>query len=991
MRNTFRLPDTGRIDRGKPVSFRFNGTQHTGFVGDTLASALLANGVHLVGRSFKYHRPRGFLSAGAEEPNALVTVTRGAGRTTPNLPATMIELYEGLEAHSQNHWPSLSFDVGAVNDLLHPLFAAGFYYKTFMWPRSFWDKVYEPFIRQAAGLGKSPTQRDPDIYTSRHAFCDVLIVGAGAAGIAAALAAAKTGAQVILADEQAKPGGTMLKEHPARIDGAPSDTWLHTSLATLREAENVTVLERTCAFGVYHENFIGLRQALTDHQADLPPDQPRERLWKVRAKAVVLAQGAIERPMSFSGNDRPGVMLAGAARTYLNGHGVCVGHRPVIVTSNDTAWQSAFDLAGAGMSVSAIVDVRDTVAKGLVARADRAGIAVFTGSQVLGTSGRLRVSSITISSPKHAGQKKIACDSVLMSAGWTPSLHLWSQASGAIAWDDALQAYVPDGGLDGVFVAGAGSGKFGLAEALVSGWRAGAHAVASAGFELTAQAPAFKVRGEAISSPATPALTHPQGRAFVDFQNDVTTKDIRLAVQEGFRSVEHIKRYTTTGMATDQGKTSNINALATSASALGVAPHEAGLTKFRPPYTPITFGTLAALRRDETFQPVRKTPIDPWAEDKGAVFEPVSLWRRARYFPKAHETMHQAVARECRSVREGVGMFDASTLGKIEVVGPDAAEFLNRLYVNAWTTLKPGRCKYGVLLGEDGFIRDDGVIARIAEDRFHVTTTTGGAARVLTMMEDYRQTEWPDLKVWLTSTTEQWAVIAVNGPNAKRLIEPFIEGIDLSDETFRHMSYAEGTIAGVELRLFRVSFTGERGYEINVPASEGLRIWDMLHAAGADHGLVVYGTETMHVLRAEKGYIIVGQDTDGTVTPQDAGLAWAIGKKKPDFVGKRSLTRPDMLLPDRPQLVGLLTADAGKVLEEGAQVVSDWSATARPLGHVTSSYWSEALGRSIALALVAGGHDAMDTEVTVVAGRDMASATITGTVFYDPKGERINA
>lgn len=991
MTEAFRLPGLGRVQQDQPLSFTFNDRQMTGRQGDTLASALLANGVHLVGRSFKYHRPRGILSAGSEEPNALVTLDRGDGRYDPNTLATMAELYDGMSATSQNHWPSLQADIGVVNDLLHPVFAAGFYYKTFMWPRSFWDKVYEPFIRQAAGLGKAPTAPDPDVYSSRHAFCDVLIVGGGPAGIAAALAAVQAGARVILADEQAEPGGALLSDGAASIDGASASGWLADALAELRAAENVTLLERTTAFGHYHENFVGLVQRLTDHLPVPENGRPRQRLWKVRTKALVLAQGAIERPMLFEGNDRPGVMLAGAARTYLGRFGVTTGARTVVATSSDTGWATTLDLASAGKPPVLIADLRPDPPAELVAAAKAVGIEVLSGWMPVKTEGRQRIKRATLAPIGGGSTRQVDCDSLLMSGGWTPSVHLWSQAGGALAWDEGLQAYVPDGAPSDIFVAGSGAGVFALEPTLFSGWSAGLAASRAAGCKASGQPRTFTVERDIAASPICPAQPAAEGRAFVDFQNDVTTKDIRLAIREGFHSVEHIKRYTTTGMATDQGKTSNINALATSAAALGVSPQEAGLTRFRPPFTPVTFSALASLKRGATFQPTRRTPIDPWAEANGGVFEPVSLWRRAWYFPKDGEDMNAAVARECKAVREHVGLFDASTLGKIEVVGPDAAEFLERLYVNTWKALKPGRCKYGVLLGEDGFIRDDGVIARLAEDRFHVTTTTGGAPRVLTMMEDYLQTEWPELKVWLTSTTEQWAVLAINGPKAKALIEPFVEGVDLSDDVLKHMGYAEGTIAGTPLRLFRVSFTGERGYELNVPAGEGLRIWEMLYEAGQSLGLTVYGTETMHVLRAEKGYIIVGQDTDGTVTPADAGLTWAIGKKKSDFVGKRSLTRPDMVKPDRPQLVGLLSEVPSNVLEEGAQVVSGPFGGADPLGHVTSSYWSEALGRSIALALVAGGHARDGETVTVLAGDDTARATITGTVFLDPKGERINA
>ncbi|MFC4624648.1 sarcosine oxidase subunit alpha [Daeguia caeni] len=994
-----RLQDKGRVNAAKPVQFTFNGMIFSGVQGDTLASALLANGEHLVGRSFKYHRPRGILSAGSEEPNALVGVDRGAGRYEPNTRATVLELYDGLKAESQNHWPTLRHDVGAINDLFYRFLPAGFYYKTFMWPKSFWNKLYEPFIRGAAGLGKSPQEPDPDSYASRYAFCDVLVVGAGPAGLAAAYEAAKSGANVILCDEQAEMGGSLLSEPEAVINGLASWDWLSSILAALQAMPNVRLLPRTTAIGYYHQNMLGLCQRLTDHLAKPAVNAPRERMWRVRAKQVVLAQGSIEKPLVFAGNDRPGVMLAGAARTYLNRYGVKVGNKAVVVTSHDSAWLAAFDLAGAGVKIAAIIDVRENVADSLVSRAKQLGIEVLPGWTVSNTSGRHRVSSVRANPVRNGAvgaPRKIACDVVLMSGGWTPSVHLFSHTKGQLVWDEERQIYLPGERTEECRCAGAGNGNFDLKSALNEGAQAGADAAGDAGYKATASD--YAVAGDFICTGVNcrelPTDRDPAtAKAFIDFQNDVTAKDIRLAVREGFHSIEHIKRYTTNGMATDQGKTSNINALTVASDALSRPAPKVGLTTFRPPYTPTTFGAFCGYNRGRLFDILRKTPIDPWAEEHGAVFEPVSLWRRARYFPKPGEDMHQAVARECKAVRTSLGMFDASTLGKIEVVGPDAAEFMNRMYTNPWTKLGVGRCRYGLLLGEDGFIRDDGVVGRLSQDRFHVTTTTGGAPRVLNMMEDYLQTEWPDLKVSLTSTTEQWAVVALNGPNARRLIEPMVEGLDISDEAFPHMSVAECKFLGVPARLFRMSFTGELGFEINVPARYGLALWKALYEAGQKYGITPYGTETMHVLRAEKGYIIVGQDTDGTVTPDDAGLNWAIGKQKRDFVGKRSLSRPDMLKADRKHLVGLLPKNPKLVLEEGAQIVADpkQPVPMTMIGHVTSSYWSETLGRSFAMALISGGRNRMgETVYMPMPDGSVHAAEITGLVFYDPEGRKLN-
>ncbi len=939
--NALRTPSGGRIDRDKPCRFTFDGVTYQGFAGDTLASALLANGVHLVARSFKYHRPRGILAAGSEEPNALVTVTRDAARVTPNLRATQVELYDGLIAESQNRWPSLTRDFGRINDKLSAFVPAGFYYKTFMWPRKAWKALYEPVIRRAAGLGRAPLQADPDRYAQRYAHCDVLIVGAGPAGLAAALAAADSGARIMLCDETSEFGGSLLAETGVSIDGLPAAAWARHAIATLASNPRVTLLPRTTAFGYFPHNFVGLQERLIDHLAMLPKHQPRERLWQVRARAVVLAAGAIERPLVFPGNDRPGILLAGAALTYLNRYGVCVGTRAVLVTSGDAAYQAALDLHAAGVTIAAIADLRSDAAGSLPEAARRLGIEVLTASTVLGTTGDLRVSGLELGRVQDGrvqSTHSIACDVVMMSGGYTPSVHLFSQSRGKLEWSERLQAFVPGAPAECERSAGACRGVYGLAEVLADGAAAGA---------ASAPEPNHSPRRFEVSAPTRtgqpwlgvlPQADPPStDKAFVDWQHDVTIRDLGLATREGFQSIEHVKRYTTTGMATDQGKTSNLNALAIVAKSLDVPIPRVGLTTFRMPYTPVTFGSFAGISRGDLFDPVRTTPTHPWAEAHGAVFENVALWKRARYFPKPGEDMHAAVARECRAVRSGVGMFDASTLGKIEVAGPDAIEFMNRLYINNWSNLGVGRSRYGILLREDGFIYDDGVVARTAADRFHVTTTTGGAPRVLAMMEDYRQTEWPDLNVWLTSTTEQWAVIAVQGPHSRRVLESLVEGIDLAAAAWPHMSVGRGRICGVPMLLFRVSFTGELGFEINVPADFGLGVWEAVHAAGQAHGITEYGTEAMHVLRAEKGYIIVGQDTDGTVTPDDAGLTWAIGKNKADFVGKRSLERASMKAATRKQLMGLRTQDPRTVLEEGAQV------TSRPgqkppmelIGHVT--------------------------------------------------------
>jgi sarcosine oxidase subunit alpha len=990
----------GRVDRTRPLRFSFDGRSYEGLSGDSLASALLANGVHLMGRSFKYHRPRGVLAAGAEEPSALVSVRRDAARYTPNLRATQVELYDGLEAHSQNRWPRLSFDVGAISDLLSPLFPAGFYYKTFMWPRGGWKALYEPYIRAAAGLGRAPREPDPDRYANRYAHCDVLVVGGGPTGLAAALAAADRGARVMLCDEQAQLGGSLLAEP----SGDPTDAWLTRSIDSLRAHARVTLLSRTTAFGYFPHNLIALNQRLTDHLATPRAGQTRERCWQVRARQVVLATGAIERPLVFPGNDRPGVMLAGAARSFLNRYAVVPGTRAVVIAACDEAYRAAIELHQAGVAIAMIGDVRARADGDWPEAARRAGLPVQTHTTVLGTEGRLRIKAARLArlDPERRPIGAIqthACDLLLMSGGFTPSVHLHSQSRGKLAWDQRVQGFIPAQAAERVRSAGSCRGVFSLAAAIEDGAAAGC----SAASDAAARSCAFPAAPDA-SRPAPDsamagyagALPQPQnaagGKAFVDWQNDVTTRDLALALREGFVSVEHIKRYTTTGMATDQGKTSNLNALGFVSQRLDKTIAEVGLTTFRMPYTPVTFGSFAGFARGELFDPVRTTPIHEWAVQHGAVFEDVGLWKRARHFPHDGEDLHAAVARECRSVRGGCGIFDASTLGKIEVVGRDAVTFMNRMYANAWTSLAVGRCRYGVLLREDGFVLDDGVVARTAEDRFHVTTTTGGAPRVLGLMEDYLQTEWPELQVWLTSTTEQWAVIAVQGPHSRRVLQGLVQDVDLSAAAMPHMSVARGAICGVPALLFRVSFTGELGFEVNVPADYALAVWEAIYQAGAAYGITAYGTEAMHVLRAEKGYIIIGQETDGTATADDVGLGWAVSKLKPDFVGKRSLARPAMSASDRRQLVGLLTTEAQLVLEEGAQVMlsSGQRPPARPIGHVTSSYYSATLERSIALAMVAGGRARVGQTLCVAGASDDVPVQVTSPVFFDPEGKRLD-
>ncbi|MEN0087772.1 MAG: sarcosine oxidase subunit alpha family protein, partial [Pseudomonadota bacterium] len=808
-----RVADRGRLSPSKTVRFSFDGQSYTGLEGDTLASALIANGVHLVGRSFKYHRPRGFLSAGPEEPNALVGVRRDDARRQPNVRATVQEVFDGMQAESQNRWPSLAFDAGAVNDGLSRFFPAGFYYKTFMWPKPAWERVYEPVIRSAAGLGGAPTEVDPDLYANQFAHVDVLVAGAGVAGLTAALAAAETGATVMVADEHAVMGGSLLSETGITLDDHSGADWAAATLAKLAAMDNVTLLPRTTAWGYYHQNMVTLLERVTEHLAAPDGDLPRERLWQVRAGRTIIATGAIERHMVFPDNDRPAIMLASAAQRFLNEYGVVVGSNIALYTAHDSAYAVARDLAAAGANVVAVVDSR-AKKSAAAEEAETAGLRVIANGSITETKGRLRVRTVTVQHGNSARSETLEVDALLMSSGWTPSVHLYSQSRGKVVWEAERQRFIPGDNVQDCMSVGACAGTDDLSEMVEQAAEAGHAAGGNFGHKPTIHvsgSPAWTGGQIGASNGAQAGHT---SKAFVDFQNDVTAKDIRLAVKEGFHSIEHVKRYTTNGMATDQGKTSNMHGLAIAAETLGKPVPQVGLTTFRAPYTPVTFGAIVNHNRGDLFDVTRKTAMHGVAVEHGAVFEDVGNWKRAWYFPRGSEDMHAAVNRECKTVRTTVGLFDASTLGKIEVQGTDATRFMNLMYSNAWDKLGVGRTRYGIMLREDGYVYDDGVVGRMGDNHFHVTTTTGGAASVMNHMEDYAQTEFPDWNVWLTSISEQWAVMAVAGPKAREIIADLVEDIDLSNEAMPHMSVREGKIAGVPTRLFRVSFSGELGYEI---------------------------------------------------------------------------------------------------------------------------------------------------------------------------------
>lgn len=988
MSEDFRLPDGGRINRDRTIFFTFDGRTMRGHPGDTLASALLANGISTVARSFKYHRPRGIFSAGSEEPSAFVAVGSG-GKAQPAVQATRIELYEGLEARSVNCWPSPDFDLGAGLGLVSRILPAGFYYKTFMWPPKLW-RFYEWFIRRAAGIGRAPEGADSDAYDKMNLHCDVLIAGGGPAGLAAALAAGRAGARVVLADEQNEFGGRLLDERMT-VDGRPADDWAKAALAELDAMPDATLLPRTTAFGRYDHNFFGLLERRTDHDPERLAGS-RQRLWRVRAKQAVFATGAVERPIAFADNDRPGVMLAGAVRAYVNRYAVRPGSTVVVFGNNDDAYRTALDCADAGMAVAAVVDPRADPDGELPARVMAKGIPIMDGAAVVAAIGNKRVVGVRVAEIDRDGKprniKVIDCDLVAVSGGWNPVVHLHSHAGGKTRFDPGIHAFVPDKTLPGTRSAGAAAGEFSLNGCIGDGSEAGRAAALDAGFKKRG----IHVVADATEPAETPMAAYwapppdavPKGaKLFLDMADDVTVADVRLAAREGYVSVEHAKRYTTLGMGPDQGKTGNVGGIAVLADALGAEIPRVGTTTFRPPYTPVTFGAFAGRDIGDLADPIRRTPLHYWHEQAGAVFEDVGLWRRPRYFPKGAETMEQAVERECRAARTGVALLDASTLGKIEVHGPDALEFLERMYATDLATLAPRRCRYALMLGEDGMVMDDGIVTCLSPGRYFLNTTSSGAARVMQWLENWAQTEWPEMKVYLTSVTEQWANVNISGPKARALLAELAPGADLE---FPPLSVREMTVAGIPARVFRVGFTGGPSYEINVPASAARALWSAASIGGARFGATPIGTEALHVLRAEVGFIAVGHETDGTTTPGDLGLDRLASRKK-DFIGKRSLMRKDTARDGRKQLVGLLTHDRDLVPAEGAQIVSERK-DAPPMamiGHVTSAYRSPVLGRSIALALVANGRERRGETVFVSLGERMASAEITAPVFVDPK------
>jgi sarcosine oxidase, subunit alpha len=995
-----RIDGKGRVDRSKLLSFTFNGTSYQGYRGDTLASALLAHDVHLIGRSFKYHRPRGVFTAGSEEPSGLIQLEDGAG-SEPNARATMIELYDGLVARSQNCWPSVRHDIGAINNLLSGLLAAGFYYKTFMWPASWWNRVYERIIRHSAGLGRVPTAPDTARYAQRYAHCDVLVVGAGPAGLAAALAAARSGARVILADEQAELGGRLLSDME-HIGERPAVSWVESVTGELAALESVTLLPRTAVVGYYEQNFLTAVQRVASHlgpKATRPA--LRERFWKIRARQVVLATGAIERPPVFADNDRPGTMLASAVRTYINRFGVLPGRQTVVFTNNNDAYRTALDIDSAGGKVE-IVDVRPDPKGTWVDKATALGIKIHKGWGIVATSGRTRLRGCEVGRLSEDGARlvgpsqSIACDTIACSAGWNPTVHLWCQARGRLEWDPERACFRPNVSQQAVRAAGAANGSSSLEDCLLEGFQAGARAASDGGFAAPRPpAPNVERIDEGTLYPVycLPDRTRAgqaRGRKhFHDLGTDATVADIHLAVREGYLSVEHLKRYTTTGMGPDQGKTSNVNALAIMAGIRDLPVQQVGTTTFRPPFVPVTLGAVVGQTRGELYHPRRKTPLHSWHETHGAILEYAGEWIAPRAYLRDAEDGAAAIQRECKTAATHAGLFDASTLGKIDVRGPDALDFLNRVYTNNWSDLAVGQCRYGLMLNEQGMIFDAGTLTRIGADHFHITTTAANGTRVMNWLERWLQCEWPNLRVYLTEVSEQWAVAVLWGP----LTNTLLGLLHLDGMTSVPGNYSECMLAGVPARIFPTRFSGERSYEINVPARHGPHLWRTLLYLGASFDLCPIGTEALQVLRTERGFMLMTPEADGSVTPADLGLEALIGQDKGDFLGRRSLSGEDLRRPDRKQLVGIIPSTPERIFSQGAHLADESNPRPpiRAIGHIVRSCMSPALGHSITLALVKAGRSRIGEMLTMhtLDGRT-EQVRVAAPVFVETNGARIN-
>jgi len=994
----FRITSGGLIDRSKEISFIFNGKKYNGYKGDTLASALLANGVHLIGRSFKYHRPRGIIAAGVEDANGKVQLYKG-NITEPNVNVTEVELVEGLRIESQNCWPSVNFDVGGINNFLNRFFPAGFYYKTFMWPKSFWYHVYEPLIRKAAGMGKASLDPDPDRYEHQYEHCDILVVGSGPSGISSALSAAKNGARVILAEDKARFGGSLLTDN-VTIGNKNGDEWVEDSISELKSMPNVIVKKRSQVFGYYDHNMLVMFERCKDHLNNPEPYTPRQRLWYIRAKHVLISTGSIERPLIFANNDRPGIMLATSAREYLKVYGVLPGKKPIIFTNNDTAYETAIEFKTHGID-TIILDTRKSSDAGVVIEAKNIGIEIKFNHGIANTAGYKKVKSATIgelteSKDGYKNLTTIPCDSIFVSGNWTPTVHLASQSGNKLKYEKETDTFLPDQSRQKETVTGSANGSFTLKESLADGFKKGyqlSDEITKNGIETSMPISDEKDFGPHDKFWCMPLPDNKHHKRFVDFQNDVAVSDIQLAVREGFRSIEHVKRYTTLGMATDQGKTSNLNGLQLVSDLEKKIVPEVGHTTFRPPYTSVTIGTIIGREVGKNYRATRKSPIHEWHEKNNAVFVDAGLWLRPRYYKRGNETLQEAAKREALNVRQNVGICDVTSLGKIDIKGRDSAEFLNRVYTNAFLKLPIGKARYGVMLREDGMVFDDGTTTRIAENHFHMTTTTAQAANVLSHLEYYLQVVWPELDVNVVSTTEQWAGAAIAGPKSRELLQCLFPHDDMSNEGFPFMGYKELKFKNTSARVFRISFSGELAFEVNVMSDYGNEMWNEIMSLGKDFDIQPYGTEALSTLRIEMGHV-AGSEIDGRTIAYDLSLDGMLSQKK-DFIGKRSLNRKAFTEDNREKIVGVVPIDKKTSIPEGSYLVENAKASfPNPkLGHVSASCWSVEYDNPFSLAIIKDGKNKKGEKLFAVSPlkNKVIPVEIVSQHYVDPEGKRVRS
>lgn len=998
MTQSHRLNNIGLINRNKKISFKFNGKKLFGFEGDTLASALLANNVHLVGRSFKYHRPRGLFGAGIDEPNAKLQVVIN-GQSEPNINATEIELVEGISATSQNCWPSVEFDIGAINNFLKSFFPAGFYYKTFMWPKSFWYRVYEPFIRKAAGLGVGSTEKDKERYEHKYEYCDLLVTGSGPSGLASAYAAAKSGAKVILAEDKPRFGGSLLTDD-VNIDNLSGKQWADKIISELKEMPNVTLKNRSQVFGYYDHNMLVMFERTGDHLEKKSKYHPRQRLWYIRSKEVILSTGSIERPIVFGNNDTPGIFLASAAKEYIKVYGVVVGKKPLIFTNNDSAYETAIEFKKNGID-PIILDTREEQDTDLINDAKNQGIKIKFSHAVAVANGYKKVKSAKIgklNSNKTGFEniETVECDCICVSGFWTPTVHLTSQSGNKLKFNKDIDAFVPDKSKQKEITIGAANGSFTLKETIEKSFESGANVAKKlTEKEVNIQVPSVTEKKQKIHDKfwCSPLPKNENPKRFVDFQNDVSVSDIELALREGYRSIEHVKRYTTLGMATDQGRTSNLNGLQLVSNIENKIVPEVGHTTFRPPFTPVTIGTIVGREVGHHYMPTRKSPMHEWHINNNAVFVDAGAWKRPRYYKQGNENLLEASKREAKNVRENVGICDVTTLGKIDIKGPDSAEFLNRVYTNAWMKLPVGKARYGLMLREDGMVMDDGTTTRISENHYHMTTTTAQAANVLSHLEYYLQIVWPELNVNVVSTTEQWAGAAIAGPKSRELLKKLFPDLDVSNEGLPFMGYVESSLFGVPAKIFRISFSGELAYEINVESDYGLSMWEKLMELGKELRVQPYGTEALSTLRIEMGHV-AGPELDGRTIPSDVSLDGMVSKKK-DFIGKRSLVKEAFIKNDRQKIVGLVPTDRKSSIPEGSHIVSDKNAKLPnpKLGHVSSSCWSVENNNPFSLAIMKDGKNMIGKKFFAVSPvhKKTIEVEVISSHYVDPKGERVRS